>query len=58
VLAIADVVPSERAIDGDLAELVGGHLTVSADRPRLWKSVGAAWEDLAVAAAVYEAASR
>ena len=35
VLAIADGVPSERAIDGDLAELVGGHLTVSADRPRL-----------------------
>jgi ornithine cyclodeaminase len=58
VLAIADGVPSERAIDGDLAELVSGHLTVSADRPRLWKSVGEAWEDLAVAAAVYEAASR
>jgi ornithine cyclodeaminase len=58
VLAVADGVPSERAIDGDLAELVSGHLTVSADRPRLWKSVGEAWEDLAVAAAVYEAATR
>ena len=28
VLAIADGVPSEQAIDGDLAELVGGDLTV------------------------------
>jgi len=58
LLAIADGVPSEQAIDGDLAELVGGDLTVRADRPRLWKSVGEAWEDLAVAAAVYESASR
>jgi ornithine cyclodeaminase len=58
LLAIADGVPSEQAIDGDLAELVGGDLTVRADRPRLWKSVGEAWEDLAVAAAVYESTSR
>ena len=56
VLAIADGVPSEQAIDGDLAELVGGHLAVRTDRPRLWKSVGEAWEDLAVAAAVFESA--
>jgi ornithine cyclodeaminase/alanine dehydrogenase-like protein (mu-crystallin family) len=58
LLAIADGMPSEQAIDGDLAELVGGDLTVRADRPRLWKSVGEAWEDLAVAAAVYESTSR
>ena len=58
LLAIADGVPSEQAIDGDLAELVSGRLTVPADRPRLWKSVGEAWEDLAVAEAVYESSTR
>ena len=57
-LAIADGVSSEQAIDGDLAELVSGRIAVPADRPRLWKSVGEAWEDLAVAAAVYESSSR
>ena len=58
MLAIAEGVPSEQAIDGDLAELVVGHLSVRADRPRFWKSVGEAWEDLAVAAAVYESTTR
>ena len=37
-----------------LAELVRGEVSVAPDRPRLFKSVGMAWEDLIVAAAAYE----
>jgi ornithine cyclodeaminase len=37
----------------NLAELVRGDVHVPADRPRFFKSVGMAWEDLAVAAEVY-----
>jgi ornithine cyclodeaminase len=58
LLAIAEGVPSEQAIDGDLTELVNGRVSVRADRPRLWKSVGEAWEDLVIAGAVYETGSR
>lgn len=39
-------------IAGDLAELVRG--PEPAERPRLFKSVGMAWEDLVVAVAAYE----
>ncbi|MFE7777259.1 ornithine cyclodeaminase family protein [Streptomyces sp. NPDC057445] len=42
---------------GTLAELVGGSVTVTGGRPRLFKSVGMAWEDLAVAAAVHRRAT-
>ncbi|WP_283132875.1 ornithine cyclodeaminase family protein [Rhizohabitans arisaemae] len=42
---------------GDLAELVRGFVKVPANRPRLFKSVGMAWEDLVVAAAAHEALS-
>ncbi|WP_411543850.1 ornithine cyclodeaminase family protein [Kitasatospora sp. DSM 101779] len=38
----------------NLSELVTGAAVVPHDRPRLFKSVGMAWEDLAVAAAQYE----
>jgi ornithine cyclodeaminase len=38
-----------------LAAVVRQEVTVPDDRPRVFKSVGMAWEDLAVAAAVYEA---
>ncbi|MFI7672584.1 ornithine cyclodeaminase family protein [Actinophytocola sp. NPDC049390] len=38
-----------------LASVVRHEITVPDDRPRVFKSVGMAWEDLAVAAAVYEA---
>ncbi|GAB1510597.1 ornithine cyclodeaminase family protein [Actinophytocola sp. KF-1] len=38
-----------------LASIVRRETTVPADRPRVFKSVGMAWEDLTVAAAVYEA---
>ncbi|MEV0323820.1 ornithine cyclodeaminase family protein [Streptomyces sp. NPDC050658] len=41
---------------GTLRDVVRGVVAVSRDRPRLFKSAGMAWEDLAVAAAVYEAA--
>lgn len=37
-----------------LKELVRGDLTVAPDQPRLFKSSGMAWEDLAVAALAYE----
>lgn len=45
---------TEDGIDGDLAGLVGGRVRVDPDRPRFFKSTGMAWEDLVVAAAVYE----
>lgn len=38
----------------DLASVVRGTVTVDADRPRLFKSVGMAWEDLVVAASSWE----
>ncbi|MEV6753042.1 ornithine cyclodeaminase family protein [Streptomyces sp. NPDC051214] len=37
-----------------LGELVRGEVQIPAERPRLFKSAGMAWEDLGVAAAVYE----
>ncbi|MFJ8624419.1 ornithine cyclodeaminase family protein [Kitasatospora sp. NPDC093550] len=40
----------------NLAELVRGDALVPAGRPRFFKSVGMAWEDLAVATEVYRAA--
>jgi ornithine cyclodeaminase/alanine dehydrogenase-like protein (mu-crystallin family) len=39
----------------DLADLVRGRVAVPASRPRLFKSVGMAWEDLTLAAAAYAA---
>ncbi len=42
------------AIDGDLADLVTGTLQVKPGQPRLFKSVGEAWQDLVVAAAAYD----
>jgi ornithine cyclodeaminase/alanine dehydrogenase-like protein (mu-crystallin family) len=38
----------------DLASMVRGAVTVAMDRPRLFKSVGMAWEDLVVAARTWE----
>lgn len=38
-----------------LAEVVRGAVTVPADRPRVFKSTGMAWQDLAVAVAAYQA---
>ncbi|MFD7442807.1 ornithine cyclodeaminase family protein [Streptomyces sp. NPDC059909] len=43
-------------ITGTLAELVRGRAVAAAGCPQLFKSVGMAWEDLAVAAAVHRAA--
>ncbi|GGV05460.1 ornithine cyclodeaminase family protein [Streptomyces spectabilis] len=37
-----------------LGELVRGEVPVAEDRPRLFKSAGMAWQDLAVAVAAYE----
>lgn len=52
ILAIADGVDADAAIDGDLGELVRGELTPALGRPRFFKSVGEAWADVVVAAAV------
>ncbi|MCX4514263.1 ornithine cyclodeaminase family protein [Streptomyces sp. NBC_01619] len=41
-----------------LAELVRGCVPADRDRPRLFKSVGMAWEDLVLAGAAYEATRR
>jgi len=41
---------------GDLAELVAGTVRTEKGRPRVFKSVGEAWEDLVVAAATYRRA--
>ncbi|MEZ0089856.1 ornithine cyclodeaminase family protein [Streptacidiphilus sp. EB129] len=41
-------------IAGDLDELVSGGLILPTGRPRLFKAVGMAWQDLVVAAAAYE----
>ncbi|MER8041470.1 ornithine cyclodeaminase family protein [Streptomyces sp. NPDC094032] len=43
-------------IAGTLADLVAGRAPADPAAPRLFKSVGMAWEDLAVAVAVYRAA--
>ncbi|MEU4068192.1 ornithine cyclodeaminase family protein [Streptomyces wedmorensis] len=42
-------------IAGTLADLVRGHRGPATDRPVFFKSVGMAWEDLAVAGALYQA---
>jgi ornithine cyclodeaminase len=41
-------------VAGDLSELVAGRIPVAAECPRVFKSVGEAWEDLVVAAAAYD----
>jgi ornithine cyclodeaminase len=40
-------------VAGDLADLLAGRVPVTPGRPRVFKSVGEAWEDLAVAAAIH-----
>jgi ornithine cyclodeaminase/alanine dehydrogenase-like protein (mu-crystallin family) len=45
---------AEDDIDGNLADLVAGSVRIDPGRPRFFKSTGMAWEDLVVAAAVYE----
>jgi ornithine cyclodeaminase/alanine dehydrogenase-like protein (mu-crystallin family) len=50
VLAIKDGVPESHAIDGTLSALVAGNVAVDEGRPRFFKSVGEAWEDLVLAA--------
>ncbi|MFJ8042192.1 ornithine cyclodeaminase family protein [Kitasatospora sp. NPDC096147] len=47
-------VPADRL--ANLSELVNGKAVVPTDRPRFFKSVGMAWEDLAVASAQFASA--
>lgn len=55
VLAVQEGALDPGALVG-LADLVRGRVQLPPRRPRLFKSVGMAWEDLVVAAAHYEAA--
>lgn len=50
------IIPGVRRVAGNLAELITGAVPVAGDRPRLFKSVGMAWQDLVVAVAAYERA--
>ncbi|MCQ4079638.1 ornithine cyclodeaminase family protein [Streptomyces sp. RB6PN25] len=55
-----DIIQAVRAgVSGDalvgMADLVCGRAAVDPSRPRLFKSVGMAWEDLVIAAAAYQA---
>jgi ornithine cyclodeaminase len=43
----------DELVTGELADLVAGRIRPRAGRPRLFKSVGEAWEDVVVAAAAY-----
>ncbi|GAB2742085.1 ornithine cyclodeaminase family protein [Kitasatospora kifunensis] len=57
-LLLADGADGAAGADGsagwvNLAELVNGSAAVPTDRPRFFKSVGMAWEDLAVAAELH-----
>jgi ornithine cyclodeaminase len=54
VLAIGEGHLSKSGIAADLGELVCGHVTLTAG-PRVFKSVGMAWEDSVVAAAIVKA---
>ncbi|WP_329462547.1 ornithine cyclodeaminase family protein [Streptomyces sp. NBC_01431] len=57
LIPLAEKVIAEDHIAGNLAELVRGGGRIPSDRPRLFKSVGMAWEDLAVAAALLRAST-
>jgi ornithine cyclodeaminase/alanine dehydrogenase-like protein (mu-crystallin family) len=48
------IIPGVTRAPCNLAELVTATPRIAADRPRLFKSVGMAWEDLVVAVAAYE----
>jgi ornithine cyclodeaminase/alanine dehydrogenase-like protein (mu-crystallin family) len=48
------IIPGVTGVAGNLADLVTGRARVAPDRPKLFKSVGMAWEDLVVAVAAYE----
>lgn len=54
MIPIRDLEVDPAVIGGDLAELVNEQVDVPAGRPRLFKSVGEAWEDLVVASAAYD----
>lgn len=53
LIPIAEGAATPGHIAGTLAELVTGRAAPPPDRPRLFKSVGMAWQDLAVAAAAH-----
>jgi ornithine cyclodeaminase/alanine dehydrogenase-like protein (mu-crystallin family) len=52
LLAVADGVPLEEAVDGDLPALLHGEVPLEPHRPRLFKGVGEAWSDVVIAAEV------
>lgn len=56
ILAISDGVDQTDAMSGDLRQLARGEVTVAPGRPRFFKSVGEAWTDIVVSAAIVRAA--
>ncbi|MGH8828129.1 MAG: ornithine cyclodeaminase family protein, partial [Jiangellaceae bacterium] len=54
LMAIDEGAVGPDVIAGNIADLVHGRVGIAEDRPRLFKSVGMGWEDLTVAAAVYD----
>ncbi len=54
MIPIRDGECDESVIDGDLSQLVKGHLRLPADRPRFFKSCGEAWQDLVIASAAQD----
>jgi ornithine cyclodeaminase len=54
VIPLRNLEISPSAIDGDLIDLVTGRLWIESGRPRLFKAVGEAWQDLVIASAAYD----
>ncbi|CAN5273972.1 ornithine cyclodeaminase [soil metagenome] len=54
LIPIAEGGLGSESIAGDLGQLVRGQVLVPTDRPRLFTSVGEAWEDLALAGAALD----
>jgi ornithine cyclodeaminase/alanine dehydrogenase-like protein (mu-crystallin family) len=54
VIPLQDLEIGPSAIDGDLLDLVSGRLWVESGRPRLFKAMGEAWQDLVIASAAYD----
>ncbi len=56
-VVIAETETSSAVIDAELLDVLSGAVAVDVGRPRVFKSVGESWEDLTVAAALWEGRS-
>jgi ornithine cyclodeaminase/alanine dehydrogenase-like protein (mu-crystallin family) len=57
IMAIRSGRTGKDCIVGNLADVMKGKIILPSGKPRLFKSVGMGWEDLAVASAAFESAS-